>query len=70
MSLTVPQSRLSDAYDALLINWDHTKEKWRDDARRQFEKDFVDPASPAVKSALTAMSSISEHLVAARHACQ
>lgn len=70
MSLAVPQSRLSDAYDLLLVQWSHAKETWRDDARQHFEDDFLEPIAPAVKQALSAMSSMGEHISTARHMCQ
>lgn len=70
MSLAVPQSKLSDAYELMLVQWSQAKETWRDDARRQFEEDFIDPVGPAVKQAISAMSSMGEHIATVRHMCQ
>ena len=49
---------LHQALDEILRNWDETQLAWRDQARREFEKDYLDELRPAVRTACSAMQSI------------
>ncbi|MEM9082285.1 MAG: hypothetical protein AAGB34_01730 [Planctomycetota bacterium] len=69
MSLMVPQTRLNDGYEVLIYHWQAAGDRWRDEARRRFEEDFIHPAGQAVNSAASAMGTMGEALASARAAC-
>jgi len=61
---------LSKALRDLLTRWELTQTAWRDQARSDFEAEYIEELKPAVKAALDAMGSISEFLERARRECK
>lgn len=49
---------LYEAMEELFRNWELTASGWRDQARQEFEKRYIDELRPAVKGACNAMKSI------------
>ncbi len=49
---------LHKAMEDLLKKWDRTALAWRDQARRDFEKNYLAELEPTVKAACNAMKSI------------
>ncbi len=48
---------LHKALEDLMKKWDRTAAVWRDDARRDFEKNYLAELEPKVKAACNAMKS-------------
>jgi hypothetical protein len=61
---------LSKAMRDLVTRWEQTQMAWRDQARSDFEAEYIEELKPTVKAALDAMGSISEFLDRARRECR
>jgi hypothetical protein len=61
---------LSKAGRELRMNWELTGSLWRDQARAEFEKTYLDELGPAVKSAAGAIERINTLLAEAIKACR
>jgi hypothetical protein len=61
---------LSKAMRDLLMAWEQTQIGWRDQARTDFEKNYIDELRSSVKAALDAMTAIGEFLGKARYDCR
>jgi hypothetical protein len=61
---------LSKAMRDLLTRWERTETAWRDQARSDFEAEYIEELKPTVKAALDAMGSISDLLDQARRECR
>lgn len=60
---------LSIAMKDMLKKWDKTASAWRDQARAEFEKDYINELRPAAKAAFNAMKRISGFLTQVRREC-
>jgi len=49
---------LANAAKDLRRSWERTASAWRDHARAELQKAYIDPLVPAAKTALTAMDEI------------
>lgn len=61
---------LASAMRDLLTAWEKTQWGWSDQARADFEKDYLDELKVGVKSALMAMAEIDELVNQARQECR
>ena len=48
---------LHKAMEDLMTQWDRTAPAWRDQARREFGKNYIEELEPAIKAACHAMKS-------------
>lgn len=69
MSINVAKANLMDAVKQLRIRWSHISSSWDDIARRQFEKDYLDPLEAKVRQALKGLDHVSELQERARREC-
>ncbi len=60
MSINVAKANLMDAVKQLRIRWNHIASSWDDAARRQFEKDFIDPLDSKVLMAVKGLDHVAE----------
>lgn len=60
---------LSKALKDLLMHWDQTAAGWRDAARADFMKDYLDILMTSVKQAAGAVQRVEELLAKARKDC-
>lgn len=69
MSINVAKANLMDAVKQLRIRWLHVCESWDDAARRQFEKEFIDPLDAKIRTALKGLDHVSELQDRVRREC-
>lgn len=69
MSVTVAKANLMDALKQLRVRWALISQQWDDSARRQFEKDFIDPLEAKIRTALKGLDHVSELQDRARREC-
>jgi hypothetical protein len=60
MSVAVAKANLADALKQLRIKWSKVQQQWDDDARWEFEKDFLEGLEPRVVGAIKGMDHVSE----------
>ena len=60
---------LSKAVHELEINWEITAHNWKDKARADFEKKYIDTLVPEVRRAADAITQINRLLHKAIHEC-
>jgi hypothetical protein len=53
---------LARALSDLLRSWERTTWAWRDRARAEFEKGYIEQLKPSVRAAQSAMAAVSELL--------
>ena len=68
--LSHSEAVLSKAGRELQMNWELTATLWRDHARADFEKTYLDELRPAVKSAVGAIERINRLLGEALRECR
>lgn len=61
--------RLTRAAKRLRDQWLMTKEHWRDENSRTFERDHLDPLAPAITLTLAAVQRLAEVLEQAEREC-
>ncbi|MHC4429329.1 MAG: hypothetical protein ACYS0D_12135 [Planctomycetota bacterium] len=69
MSLATSRARLHGALKELRARWDQAKAKWDDPMSRDFEKRYLSPLEPRVRSTVTAMEKMDAILAQARRDC-
>ena len=60
---------VASAMRDMMTAWEKTQSGWSDQARADFQKDYLDELRNSVKSALMAMEEIDELLNRARQEC-
>lgn len=60
MSINVAKANLMDAVKQLRIRWMSISSNWDDGARRQFEKDFIDPLDAKIRMAIKGLDHVGE----------
>lgn len=60
---------LTRAMHDLMAVWDQTAPVWRDDARKSFDRDYVQNLLPAVRGASNAIQEIERFLHQVRKEC-
>jgi hypothetical protein len=69
MSAVESRAKLVQAAKKLAAEWDQTRETWRDENSRQFEKKYIAPLESNVRAAVLAMERIETMLSGAQHDC-
>jgi predicted metal-dependent hydrolase len=70
MSVTVARKRLYEAQVSLNGAWRAVEDRWQDEPARAFREAHLDELEPALRSAMGAMSRMSEVLERARTECR
>jgi len=60
---------LHRAMAELVRHWDSSASSWRDEARREFGKEYIDALEPSVKAACAAMKNVYAFLRKVREEC-
>ena len=63
------EMQLMNAAKNMQRHWEITASTWRDKARLDFEKSYIEPLMPEVKAAVSAISEINSLLNKAIHEC-
>ncbi|MFN5529662.1 MAG: hypothetical protein ACK5F7_03720 [Planctomycetaceae bacterium] len=61
---------LRDALDKLHVAWGETRESWRDENARAFERDFLQPLAIEIGQTATAIQRLSDLFRAVRRDCE
>ncbi len=69
MSMQVAKANLIDALKQFRLRWDRIKDTWDDEARRKFEKDFIEPLEPKVVAAAKGVDHVTELLAQVKRDC-
>ena len=69
MSLSVAKTNLVDALKQFRLRWDKIKDTWDDEARRKFEKDFIEGLEPRVVAAAKGLDHVTELLAQVKRDC-
>ncbi|MHC4128868.1 MAG: hypothetical protein ACYTE6_08030 [Planctomycetota bacterium] len=69
MSLATSRARLQGTLKELRARWDEARAKWDDPMSREFEKRYLAPLEPSVRSAMSAMEKMDGILAQARRDC-
>lgn len=69
MSASTGRAMLADATKQLSLAWARAREQWDDEAARRFEKTYLEPIGPRLRSTQGAMEKLAEATNAARRAC-
>jgi len=70
MSAIDSRAKLVMAGKKLLAEWHQTREVWRDENARQFEKKYMEPLEVHIRAALLAMERMGNALESAHHDCK
>jgi hypothetical protein len=60
VSINVAKANLLDAHKQLRLRWFTIAASWDDGARRQFEKDFLEPIEAKIRTAVKGLDHVSE----------
>ena len=69
MSARTAKANLADAYKQLQIRWQAIKPLWDDQARRDFEKEFLEPLASRIESATKGVEHVLELMTRVQHEC-
>jgi hypothetical protein len=69
MSVAVAKANLADALKQLRIKWAKVQQQWDDDARREFEKDYLEGLEPRVVAAIKGMEHVTELMAQVMREC-
>ena len=69
MSVAGSKVKLSSAIRDLRIRWDQTREGWKDAASESIEQDYIAPFEREVRTAIKALETMSEVMIAIRKDC-
>ena len=69
LRLSTNDDVLHQALEEILRRWSNTASEWRDDARREFQKEYIDELDPSVRAAGIAMKSLYALLRKVREEC-
>jgi hypothetical protein len=69
MSLAVGQLKIRDAYKELKMRYERAKEHWDDDARREFEEQFLSTLESKILTTMTGIGRLAEAFSAAQREC-
>jgi len=70
MNTRVSAANLMAAAKELSMQWQETKEYWRDAKTREFEERFLDPLPGYISRATRAMEEVDAILKRVRHDCE
>jgi hypothetical protein len=69
VSIGASKGMVADAAKQLITAWKATRRDWDDDAARWFEREFLDPVSPKIRSAVSAMDKLASLAAQAERDC-
>jgi len=69
LSLSVAKANLMDALKQFRTRWERVKGVWDDEARRQFERDFVDGLEPRIVAAVKGLDHVTELAAQVKREC-
>jgi hypothetical protein len=67
--LTSGAAKLHKAWKKLVLDWEATKQVWRDSVSRQFEEKYLAPLEPQIDATLQRMRALAASSAAAEHDC-
>jgi hypothetical protein len=70
MSLQAGRTRLVTATKDLMLNWEQTRQHWRDTRSEEFERSYLAALLPAVERAAGAIGELGVVLARIRHECE
>ena len=70
MSTKACAGKLGKSTKQLLLNWEETKQSWRDTKAREFEEQYIVPLPTAVESAMKVMMELDKVLTRIRRDCE
>ena len=70
MSAVESRAKLIQAGKKLMTDWHRTREIWRDQNARQFDKRYMAPLEASIQAAALGMERIGNALHSARYDCQ
>lgn len=69
MSLGVSKGMVTDAAKQLIDAWRVARRDWDDDMARWFEAEFLEPLSPLIREAVSAMDTLASQSTQAEREC-
>lgn len=69
MSLGVSKGMVADAAKQLINAWRTARRDWDDDMARWYEREFLEPISPKIRSAVGAMDKLASLAAQAERDC-
>lgn len=69
MSARTAKANLADAYKQLQLRWQSIQPQWDDEARRDFEREFIDALPGRIESANKAIEHVLELMAKVRNDC-
>lgn len=70
MSINSNKARLAAITRDLIVQWDYTRENWRDEKSRDFEVRYIDTLRSGVDSAMEVIDQIDKVLSKIRKDCE
>ena len=70
MSMTAAQARLQQSMKELVVHWEQTLDEWDDPVAKDFQRYYLEPLEPSVRSAMVGMTHMLELLHKARQECR
>lgn len=70
MSVASSKAQVKAAYEGLMLAWNEVCDQWDDQARVAFEREFLTPLAPSIKSATTAMDEMNGLLTRIKSDCR
>ncbi len=70
MSVQAGRTQLVTATKDLMLNWEQTRQHWRDSRSDEFERNYLAGLLPAVERAAGAISELGVVLARIRHECE
>ena len=70
MSLNVAQVKLGQAMKELVVHWENTTDVWNDPVAKDFQRYYLEPIEPSVRSALVGMRHMMQLVHQVRQECQ
>ena len=69
MSLSAGSAKLSFALKTLRAHWDMVQLQWKDDVRREFDENYLQPLEQEIMATLNATNLLSQVLLKAQQEC-
>ena len=70
MSMQAGRTRLLASTKDLVVQWERTREHWRDGRSEEFERNYMAKLLPAVERAAGAIGELGNVLAKIRHECE
>lgn len=69
MSMNVAKATLMDSLKQLRIRWEKAAQSWDDEARRRFERDYLEGLEPRVIAAIKGLDHVTELAARVKREC-